>query len=324
MSNPIRLASRRVIRVAGKDTLKFLQGLVTVNVHRLCERGDLPPEPAVHGAFLNRKGRVEHTAFFVTRVDNKGDKDDEILLDCHEDSADGLRTHLKRHRLRAKVKVDDVSDSFAVVARLLNDNNNIKCDAFFNDPRLDQLHQRAILPVSETRDFPSDSSSIEAQRILLGVPDNEDFANTPLPLVMGLHLLNSVDFDKGCYLGQELTARTHFTGVLRKRITPLVVGVEEAVLQDALLTSKVPLPLLDSAKKELKPGDEIFSETDGKLAGSITTAAGNCGLAVMKLQSLFGDPPSAAVGTRLVTQDGLPAFPWKPFWWDDEVPSARQ
>jgi len=140
---------------------------------------------------------------------------------------------------------------------------------------------------------------------------------------MGLHLLNSVDFDKGCYLGQELTARTHFTGVLRKRITPLVVGVEQQNLRDALLTSKVPHAIFDSSVKSLKHGDQIFSENDGKLAGSITSAAGNCGLAVMKLQTLFGDPPSAAVGAKLITADGQPAFPWKPFWWYDDPPTPQ-
>lgn len=319
MSNPIRLASRSVLRVAGKDTLRFLQGLVTVSVHRLCEARDRPAEPALYGAFLNRKGRVEHTAFFVSNGKNPAD---EILVDCPADSADGLRKHLNRLRLRAKVKVDDVSDSFAVVARLPNNGDTGDGGSpFFDDPRLDQLHQRAIMPVSEAGDFYSDSASVEARRILLGVPDNEDFYNTPLPLHMGLHLLNSVNFDKGCYLGQELTARTHFTGVLRKRITPIVVGVEEQVLQDAL-TSKVPHAILDSTVKELKHGDQIFSESDGKLAGSITSAVGNCGLAVMKLQTLFGNPSSGAVGAKLVTEDGKPALPWKPFWWNDEVNSA--
>lgn len=331
MRSPIRLASRSVLRLAGLDTIKFLQGLVTVNVFRLCPGQENPQASALYGAFLNRRGRVEHAAFLIPgeSTDSTGCPD-EIFLDCDSNSAEALRAHLIKHRLRAKVSVDDVSDDFGVIVRKHNHSIHDVTDAsFFDDPRLDGLCQRAIVPNSVCESFDADETDVTAERVLLGVPDGADFSDTPLPLHLALHLLRSVDFDKGCYLGQELTARTHFTGVLRKRITPLAVGTDASTLNGALSDTN-PLNALQnsvfqrSSVNDLRVGDRLFLAPGGKAAGVVTSVAGNCGLAVMKLQYLFGDPPSGVVGALLITEDGRPALPWKPHWWNDEAPGSPQ
>ncbi len=324
MRPPIRLASRSVLRIAGVDSLKFLQGLVTVNVDRFRAGRDEPPASALYGAFLNRRGRVEHGAFLLPGSSDSNGSPEEIFLDCDSNAAEALRTHLIRHRLRAKVSVDDVSNDFGVIARNHSDLVDVPNASFFKDPRLDDLHQRALVPSSISESFDADESVVTAERVLLGVPDGADFSDEPLPLHLALHLLRAVDFDKGCYLGQELTARTHFTGVLRKRITPVAVGTNLTTLQDALAEVNPVNALQKSVlqrdtEKELRVGDRLYLAPGGKAAGIVTSVAGNCGLAVMKLQYLFGDPSSGAVGAQLRTEDGRSALPWKPHWWDDEV-----
>ncbi len=108
---PVRLLSRGVLRLAGHDTLRFLQGLVTVDVHRLCADGSAPAARALYGAFLNRRGRIAHAAFLVA-----GNTPDEVLLDAPVAHISALQDHLVRHRLRARVDIDDVSAELAVLA----------------------------------------------------------------------------------------------------------------------------------------------------------------------------------------------------------------
>lgn len=303
-STAARLASRGVLRLTGDDTLKFLQGLVTVDVHRL--RGDGPP--ALYGAFLNRRGRVAHSAFLVN-----GATPGEVLLDVNASRVPDLLSHLKRHKLRARVQIDDASDELAVLAT--PDPTGIP--SFFGDPRLSDLGERSIVPAEEA---PAPDAGLQAahdrRRVLSGVPGILELEGDPLPLALGLHCLGAVDFDKGCYLGQELTARTHFTGVVRKRLVPLAVGsedeVREALERDTRLDAVAENVFSEMDEMRIEAGVGLLRE-DGKVVGKVTSSAGNVGLAFVKLQDAFVD--ADAVGKPFRLQDGRKAVPWRPAWW---------
>lgn len=282
------LASRALLRVAGDDAIRFLQRLVTVNVHRLCGEED-----ALFGAFLNRRGRVEHAAFLLDNGDGN------VLIDCAKNEAPALMTHLKGHLLRAKVNLE-IDDTLAVVVRNAGSDAEVSGARFVRDARLSDLHERAVVPAKETRELGEGDGEVLRRRIMNGIACAED-AHGALPLQLALHEIGGIDFDKGCYLGQELTARTHFTGVLRRRLTPVVAAGE-------------------ATTTTLTVGEEVHS-LQGKKVGQLSSATANCGLAVLRTNDAF---EKGEVGVGLVTSGGVNVTPWAPGWWKERPSDASE
>lgn len=324
------LASRGVVRVGGTDAAKLLQSLVTADVHALS------PGAASGTAFLDRRGRVLYGSMIHCTGMN------EYCVDVRRTDIPGMLRHLKLYRLRASADVDDVS-SERNVWQYHDDENNNRDDnsGTATDPRLPLLGRRVIIP-SETSEHADDGEEVyEKWRVLHGVPDGNDFEQGILPLDLGLHLLNSVSFSKGCYLGQELTARTFFTGVLRRRLTAVVTlpdHVDPAITQllqndiffnDAATVANTLLKLMHSpdSPAALTPGDNVVPDhaTKKTKPAVITSAAGNVGLAVLRLSDTFaqtedgeeGEPSSSPV-LRLAS-DGRRVYPIRQAWWGNAV-----
>lgn len=297
----IKLSSRGVVRVTGTDSLRFLQGLITNDMHRICG----PDAPSTcSAAFLNGRGRVLFGTLLHRHSDNH------YLIDVEQSQIPSLLTHLTKYRLRAKVDISDASPEHTVWAYLGDRTSPGRM--FFRDPRgLIDLGFRAILTTETSASMTSTAEEkiYTRLRIEQGVPDDGDFHTTPLPLDLGLHMLGGVSFSKGCYLGQELTARSHFTGVLRKRITPVTVS-----------------------EGELVTGTEIFRGTEGKMKalGKVTSACDDMGLVVLRLSDAF-DKTGTPVALKLV--DGRVVMPKRSTWWpteewqqqlDIETPNSQQ
>lgn len=222
------LASRGVLAVEGKDARKLLQGLVTSDVAKL--DADCPPQ---HAAFLSAQGRVLFPDAYLV-----GGPDGSVLVDIDKTQLPALVKHLKKYKLRSKAKMRDASDDVAVfavggehaassVARAAA----AACDGgAWTDPRLACLGARVLHRRDSSLPDWLDASAEASEELhalqlaLLGVPNGsrELPSGDALPLEANLDLLNGVSFAKGCYLGQELTARTHFRGVVRKRLVPVV------------------------------------------------------------------------------------------------------
>ncbi|KAI0560651.1 hypothetical protein FGB62_104g045 [Gracilaria domingensis] len=296
-----KLSSRGVVRVHGPDSLKFLQTLITNDLHQICN-GASPN--ACAAAFLNRKGRVMFGAIIQRQQDN------DYLIDLEHQQVPSLINHMNMYRLRADVQVSDQSHMHSVWSLVNVDQDSLRHDSrVFEDPRLGALGLRAI--VDDSFSPPSDVHVTDEQqynclRILNGVPDGSDFHNTPLPLDLALHLLNGVSFNKGCYLGQELTARSHFTGVLRKRITPVIVS-DSNDLSDKYASSMVS----DAADLRLESGAELMLQGKSKAVAKVSSSVHNIGMAVIRLTDVFSEE-----GTRqLHLRDGRSVTAWRPQWW---------
>ena len=221
-----RLSHRGVLAVEGRDSRKLLQGLVTSDVTEL----DAAPQ---YTAFLDAKGRVLLDAFLVSGTDGS------VMIDLEASALPMLEKHLRRYKLRSKVTFTDVSTSVFIDALCGLDagggeaaNTRPPCEGgLWADPRLPALGYRALRREVDAPAMPAGSVEAPAelhalQLAILGVPNGAVDAPTgeALPLEMNLELLNGVSFRKGCYLGQELTARTHFRGVIRKRLLPVVAA----------------------------------------------------------------------------------------------------
>jgi len=204
MPQAFRLDDRAVIALSGPDARNLLQGLVTNDVARLPQGG------VAYAALLTPQGKILFD--FLIAAD-----DGTLLLDCAAERADALVKRLTLYRLRAKVEIAR-RDDLCVIAS--PDGATLPGRAFA-DPRLDVLGTRAIADKDES--VPSGADAYRAHRLSLGVPESGDFGQDRMfALDADLDELHAVAFDKGCYVGQELTARMKHRGTARKRLLPIV------------------------------------------------------------------------------------------------------
>ena len=212
MPQAFRLDDRAVIALSGPDAVSLLQGLVTNDV------GRLPPGGAAYAALLTPQGKILFD-FLIAAGEGT------LLLDCAAERAEALVKRLTLYRLRAKVEIVR-RDDLVVLASW--DGAALPGHAFA-DPRLEVLGTRAIAAKTETS-LPAGADAYLAQRLDLGVPESADFGQDKMfALDADLDELHGVAFDKGCYVGQELTARMKHRGTARKRLLP-IVSVDGSVL----------------------------------------------------------------------------------------------
>ena len=199
-----RLFSRAVVRVApeepGEDAAQFLQGLVT---------NDVTDELPVYAALLSPQGKVLFD--FIVWPAGEG----ALLLDCEADAADELVKRLSLYRLRRKLSIA-VDPSLGVYwqAEL--------GDGGAPDPRLAELGQRWLAKTSD-EDRAVDSEYLQ-HRLRLGVPEGRAELGDVLWLEANAAELNGVSFSKGCYVGQENTARMNWRQKVNRRLLVVPLG----------------------------------------------------------------------------------------------------
>jgi folate-binding protein YgfZ len=207
-----------------------------------------------------------------------------------------------------------VSDPLAMES-VLNKLDELDVQDFCFDPRNPRLGIRVI--ASQDAEIPQEflelqrSGGYERHRLALGVPEHDQdlISDKSLPLECNLHWLNGISFSKGCYLGQELTARTHFKGVIRKRIIPFTLASQSSSRN---LFSDLWFPHLPSSAdlQAIQFDDKQVSVMDheDKDVGSITSFchSSGFGLAMLRLDSVFARTPLRA-GSACIR-------PWIPSW----------
>jgi folate-binding protein YgfZ len=262
-----RLEDRALIAVSGLEAREFLQGLVTNDV-----RG-VDAASLRYAALLTPQGKILFDFLM-------GEQDGAIFIDCEASMRDALLRRLTLYRLRAKVEIGP-RDDVAIVWREDRD----VVPPFRRDPRHPGLGSRAI---AARQSAPSDTGAerFAALRLRLGVPEGLDFGQDKVFALDGdLDELSGIAFDKGCYVGQELTARMKHRGTARKRVLPLA-AVSGKVLPPAGTT-------LTSDEREI---------------GTMLSAHGDRGFALVRLDRLSeGETVTArAQDTTVIVQ--------KPAW----------
>jgi len=286
----VPLPHRGVLRLTGEDRIAFLQGLVSNDVAQ-AEAGG-----ALHAAFLTPQGKFLHDLFVIPQGDS-------LLLECERDRAADLLRRLSMYRLRSKVKLEDASDRFTVHAAIgegaaaalgLGEPGTVAAvggGLAYADPRLGALGARLVLPVGETPPLPAgDTGDWDRLRLSLGVPDGSRdlIPEKSILLENGFDRLNGVSWSKGCYMGQELTARTKYRGLVKKRLTPVRVDG--------------PLP---------EPGTPVLM--GDKEIGEVRSGRAGLALALLRIEDLAA---AEAAGTTL-TAGGAVLSPFRPAWLGD-------
>ena len=223
----VPLSTRGVIAISGEPARDFLQGLITNNIQRVS------PTCAIYAALLTPQGRFLHDFFIVTHKDR-------LLFDCKLERIPDLIKRLTMYRLRSKVDIADESEKWDVGVILAGDDAGELPPAgtaktcfdgvSYTDPRHAGMGERTIRQVDEDDTFPTETVQLEnnratynALRISLGIPDTgtDLIADKSMPLESGFDELHGVDFEKGCYVGQEVTARMKHRNLVKKRLFPI-------------------------------------------------------------------------------------------------------
>lgn len=208
------LPDRGVIKVAGEDARNFLNGLVTTDLDRL------KPGLGRFGALLTPQGKII-VDFLITEA--PAGHGGGFLIDCPKALADSLATKLKFYKLRAKVTVESLD--LGVLAAW-GGQPAAQPDLAFADPRNAELGIRILIPEDLKQKLSDligaelvDAADYEAHRIALGVPRGGlDFMySDAFPHETNMDRLAGVDFDKGCYVGQEVVSRMQHRGTARTR-----------------------------------------------------------------------------------------------------------
>jgi folate-binding protein YgfZ len=224
--------ARTILKISGPDAETFLQGLVTNDIEKL-------DQGAVYAALLTPQGKYL-ADFFLIR------QDESILLDVAAELAKPLQMRLNMYKLRADVSIEETE------LHLHRGIGDVPADALV-DPRTPDMGWMAY------RDTPQADNQMDwdALRIASGVPASGiELTPDSYILEMGFERLNGVDFKKGCYVGQEVTARMKHKTELRKGL--------------AVVTIDGPA----------EPGTEIT--VDGKAVGTLHSRAGDRALAYLR------------------------------------------
>ncbi len=214
------LPDRGVVKVAGPDARKFLNGLVTVDVDKVSS------ERASFGALLTPQGKiiVDFVLAEAPAADGGG-----FFLDCPRALAPTLVQRLNFYKLRAQLVVEDLSETLGVLA-VWDGSAATDYGLCYADPRLPALGLRCMLPPHLAADAAADlgatlveASAYEAHRIALGVPRGGlDFSyGDAFPHETDMDQFGGVDFDKGCFVGQEVVSRIEHRGTARTRVLPV-------------------------------------------------------------------------------------------------------
>lgn len=314
------LNSRGILRVSGKETSLFLQGLITNDMRHLEEGAQ-----SMYTMFLNTKGRVMYDAIIY-----QSKEEGVFLIECDNSALPHLQKHLKMFRVRRKIDIDNVENEIKAwvvfdpkltemgdmkLVQESTNNEDIISDLkkrpdiiVCRDPRLSTLGVRILAPADEDISLQNDGDKSVCQeerlsyrelRYRLGIGEgvNDLPPENCFPLEANGDYLHGISFHKGCYIGQELTARTHHTGVIRKRLMP--VFFESAPQTKLEVNTPIQLPS-GSSKVSV-----------GKLRG----VEGKVGLALLRIAE-------ALDAAKLKILDEA-AETMKPCWWPQEAPKER-
>ncbi|TLU72841.1 CAF17-like 4Fe-4S cluster assembly/insertion protein YgfZ [Lichenicoccus roseus] len=273
------LPERAVVAVTGPDRVTFLQGLVSNDVALAA------PGKAVWAALLTAQGKWL-ADFFILSVSD-GPDGGRLLLDCERAQAAMLVQRLSRYRLRADVALRQIDlhvhvawDTEAREAHAMVEPGSIAAP----DPRHPDAGWRILSPTE--REWEADESDWDRHRLLLGLPEGARDCESEKTVLLeaGFDELHGISWTKGCYMGQELTARTRYRGLLKRRLVPV--------------TSEAALPA---------PGTPITH--DGLEVGTMRSSRDALGIALLRLEHLHGDLRAGghALRTRIPDWMRLPA-----------------
>lgn len=283
---------RGIIRITGEDSRSFLQGLISNDIDRA--NGAL----GLYAALLTPQGKYLFDFFIIAHSGA-------LLLDCPAGDVEPLIKKLTMFKLRSKVVLEDVSADFDVYVLFGDDTSDVLNESdgqmtrddgviAYADPRLPEAGVRALTPrgfdAASLGGDAADEDTYQRHRIRLGLPEAPDDLQKDKSILLesGFDELSGVDWKKGCYMGQELTARTKYRGLIKKRLVPVI------------LAGATPPASMDLT-------------SEGKLVGELRSINGDLAMAMLKIPAIRAGLPIMAGETQVTPAPPawlqLPAIP---------------
>lgn len=291
------LPDRGVVKVGGDDARKFLNGLVTAEMAKV-----VPGAPRF-AALLTPQGKI--LVDFII-AGNRAEDGGGFFLDCPRALASHLVDRLNFYKLRAKVTLEDLSDRLGILA-VWEGTGETEYGVTYEDPRQKRLGMRVIIPPHVAAEAAVDlgaelveAKAYEAHRIALGIPRGGiDFAyGDAFPHETDMDQLGGVDFNKGCFVGQEVVSRVEHRGIARSRLVPIA---------------------FDGFAPE--PGTPVTA--GDRSVGTMGSSAAGRGLAMLRLDRVA----DALSGGIPLIAGSLTIRPVKPDWarfaWPGEIKAAE-
>lgn len=304
------LPDRSLIKIKGPEINEFLQGLITNDINHLISHSD-----SMYAMFLNSKGRVIADSILYNLPEENS-----YLLDLHVDLLQTIQNHLKKYCLRRKIEIINLEKSLQVCSVFVPESSN-KCFeklngiitvnpntenllndiSVYKDPRSFRLGLRVIAPKDINLykinnklgvEVPKECFRYKTLRYKLGIGEGpiEIPTEKSFPFEVNCDYLNGISFQKGCYIGQELTARTYHTGIVRKRLMPLI---------------------FKSDASHLNLSDSILCRGDTKVVGKLRSVDEKYGLGLLRIENVLKN-------NHLIVGD-VDAKTMKPSWWPQEA-----
>lgn len=300
-----QLPHRTLLKIQGADTSPFLQGIITNDVRLLEEPGCA----AMYAHMLNVQGRTLYDILLYSLKETGGGPG--VFLECDSTVENSVLKHLKVYKIRRKVSVSTCPELsvWAVLSKQSSPDQEAsnpqlsapeKVVVWEADPRTVQMGWRLVLPsqVDPLEIISScqkgDTEDYHKYRYSIGLPEgvNDLPPGVALPLESNLVYMQGISFSKGCYIGQELTARTHHTGVIRKRLMPV---------------------RFSSPVQQVEDGAAIQTQS-GKPAGKHRSGVGELGLSLIRTALAKDMLTLKSSDDTLVTLEAS-----VPDWWPKDV-----
>lgn len=280
----IPIQNRGILAVTGKDRQEFLQGLITNDIY------DLKENKGLYSALLTPQGKFLYDFFLYEHGET-------IYLIPEANRLESLKNKLVIYKLNLDVSIDIISNlSFYAIFGNVKDHSMV-----FQDPRHQELGHLALLASQELKNFSEINgltlesfAQYDLLRIQLGVPDGSRDMEIDKGIILenGLDELNAISWTKGCYMGQELTARTKHRGLVRKQLLPVLIeGIN---------------PIW---------GEEVF--LNQVHVGEVRSSIENWGLALIRLGAF-------SQNAIFETKSGVKLKPYVPSWMEIKLSSAQE
>lgn len=348
------LENRAVFSIEGKDAFKFLQDTICNDMRTVTL------QKGISSGALNAKGRLlfdflvfvnPHSPVTQQNPETKPDKPVSYLIECGRNQLDPVMKHFTKYKLRAQLTVTDFSQQIRVFQAMgpnsltLGDSaasatGSDKKWAAWNDPRYSKIGSRVYFWASSPDDVPPLNAQFEpvpfsvyqSLRIMHGIPEGiEDMpSGESYPLESNFEYLNGVSLEKGCYLGQEFTARTYHLGQVRKRVMPVFLRPQsgnpptapsEALQGDPYL-SRFQFPV--SGQIVPPPsGTPLIMANEPKPKAHMCSSVHNIGLALIRVDEVFGTEGHNETPLQTLQVDGLEVVPVRPEWFRKPDPEPE-
>ena len=214
-SNYFNLVDSKFLSISGEDRGNFLQDLITNDIHK-CDSKN-----SIYSCLLNPQGKFIADFFII-------DHENSYLIETHKKFAEDLINKLKIYKLRAKVEINNVNDLLSLSIIENNDLLQLEADIIlFKDPRNDKLGNKIFVAKNKFKEIEKKYNLIEENfekyrelliKNLIPFSSEDLIQDKSLLLENNFDKINAIDWEKGCYVGQEITARMKYRALLKKSI----------------------------------------------------------------------------------------------------------